>query len=200
MLATDLDTTVVGEVSHPLLEVRVHDVLEDELPTGAFDLVHLRLLLAWLSDPRAALRRLAAALKPSGWLLAEEMDFVSVVPDPRLGSERCALFDRVVAAHATALGESHRFDPAYGRRLAGELADAGLEGVECEGRTSIWRGGEAGGDVWRLTFVQLRDSMVATGLVSDAEVEQAIALCADQAFCFLSQVTMAAWGRRPAPA
>jgi len=38
--------------------------------------IHLRLLLAWLSDPDAALRRLTAALKPGGWLVAEEMDFV----------------------------------------------------------------------------------------------------------------------------
>ena len=34
----------------PNLEVRVHDVLEDDLPEGRFDLVHHRLLLAWLRE------------------------------------------------------------------------------------------------------------------------------------------------------
>ncbi len=46
----------------------------------------------------------------------------------------------------------HRFDPFYGRRVTGDLADAGLAEVGCEGRTSMWRGGEAGGRIWRLTL------------------------------------------------
>jgi ubiquinone/menaquinone biosynthesis C-methylase UbiE len=78
VVATDLDITLLGELAHPNLEVRVHDVLNDELPQGEFDLVHLRLVLAWLAQPRQALRRLLAALKPGGWLVAEEMDFQSV--------------------------------------------------------------------------------------------------------------------------
>jgi len=42
----------------------------------------MRLLLAWLPHPALALRRLIAALKPGGWIVAEEMDFGSVAPDP----------------------------------------------------------------------------------------------------------------------
>jgi len=90
VVATDLDTTVLRERSRPNLEVRVHDVLEDELPDGSFDLVHLRLLPAWLSEPQRALQRLASALRPGGWMLAEEMDFGSVAPDPRMDAEAAA--------------------------------------------------------------------------------------------------------------
>jgi hypothetical protein len=46
VLATDLDTTVLAELSNPILQIQVHDVLADGLRDGAFDLVHLRLLLA----------------------------------------------------------------------------------------------------------------------------------------------------------
>jgi hypothetical protein len=84
-----------------------------------------------------------------------------------------------------------------GRRVAGDLAHAGLADVGCEGRAAMWRGGEAGGTVWRLTLTQLREAMLATGLVTTADIDAAIALCADARFSFLSQVTMAAWGRRP---
>ena len=66
VLATDRDTTVLGGVSHPNLEVRVHDVLEDDLPEAEFDVVHVRLLLAWLADRGTALRRLITALRPRG--------------------------------------------------------------------------------------------------------------------------------------
>ena len=72
-------------------------MLEDDLPAGEFDLVHLRLLLAWLSEPQTALRRLAAALKPGGWLLAEEMDFGSVAADPHMDAGARSLFTRVAA-------------------------------------------------------------------------------------------------------
>jgi SAM-dependent methyltransferase len=198
VMATDLDTTVLRDLPHANLEVRVHDVLADDLPEEAFDLVHLRLLLAWLDDPALALDRLVAALRPGGVLVAEEMDFVSVVPDARLDDHRRSVFARVVGAHNAVLAARHTFDPAYGRRLAGDLADAGLVGVESEGRAGTWRGGGPGGLVWRLTFDQLREAMVASGTVTAPEVDEAVALCCDPELAFLSQVTMAAWGRRPA--
>jgi hypothetical protein len=61
----------------------------------------------------------------------------------------------------------------------------------------MWRGGEGGGDAWRLTFVQLRQPMLASGLATTADIDSAVALCADPCFSVLSPVTMAAWGRRP---
>jgi SAM-dependent methyltransferase len=197
VVATDKDTTVLRGLSRPNLEIRVHDVLKDDLPQGEFDLVHLRLLLAWLSEPQTALQRLTAALKPGGWLLAEEMDFASVAADPRVGVAAQNVFARVVAAHNAVLAAQHAFDPHYGRRVARDLADAGLADLACEGRASMWRGGEAGGTVWRLTFTQLREPMLASGLVTSTDVDHAIALCDDPAFWFASQITMAARGRRP---
>jgi SAM-dependent methyltransferase len=197
VLATDLDTTVLGELSHPNLKTRVHDVLVDELPERSFDLVHMRLVLAWLAEPQVALRRLVSALKPGGWLVAEEMDFLSLAPDPRLDERSRELFARVVQAHNAVLAERSGFDPGYGRRLLGALTDADLTDVECEGRVSIWRGDGPGGTVWRLTLVQLREPLIQTGLLSPAEVDAAIDLFAQPRLTFQSQITMAAWGRRP---
>lgn len=198
VVATDLDTTVLRGLSRPNLVIRDHDVLRDELPQREFDLVHLRLLLAWLSEPQTALQRLTAALKPGGWLVAEEMDFASVAADPRVGADAQNVFARVVAAANAVLAGQHSFDPHYGRRVAGDLADAGLTDIACEGRASMWRGGEAGGRVWRLTFDQLREPMLASGLVTSADIDEAIALCDRPEFWFVSQLTMAARGRRPA--
>ena len=196
VVATDLDTTVLRELSHPNLEVRVHDVLEDELPEGEFDLVHVRLLLAWLSEPDTALCRLTAALKPGGRLLAEEMDFRSVVADPHMEPGARDAFTRVAAAHNAALAGQHGFDPYYGRRVAGDLAGAGLADVTCEGRASMWRGGEVGGALWRLTVTQVREAMLASGLAAPDDVDTVLALCDDPAFSTVSPLVMAACGRR----
>jgi SAM-dependent methyltransferase len=197
VLATDLDTTVLQRISHANLDVRVHEVITDDLPHAELDLVHLRLLLAWLRDPHAALTKLVAALKPGGHLIAEEMDFVSVAADPRLDDETQRLFSRVFDAHLGVLAERNVFDHRYGRRVAGALEAAGLTGVDSEGRTAMWRGGEPGGIVVGLTFVQLREPMIAAGRVTAADIDGAIALCRDPRLTFMSQVTMAAWGRRP---
>ena len=181
VLATDLDTTVLAGMSHPGLEVRAHDLLDDELPAGAFDLVHARMLLAWLPDPRSALARLIGALEPGGWLLVEELDFASAVPDPRMGPELAERFERMVAAHHAVIAERHGFDPHYGRRLAGDLADAGLAESGCRGRASMWRAGEPGGDIWRMSVEQLRDGVV-TSAHGRRRGRPAIALCSDPRF------------------
>jgi trans-aconitate methyltransferase len=132
VLATDLDTSVLQRLSRPNLEVRPHDVLRDELPEAEFDLIHLRLVLAWLPEPQRALQRLVGALKPGGWLVAEEMDFGSIAADPRVDQTARRAFDRAVQAHNALLTERHTFDVHYGRRVTGDLEDAGPPAV---GRT-----------------------------------------------------------------
>ena len=128
-----------------------------------------RLLLAWLADRRTVLRRLIGALKPGGWLVAEELDFGSAVPDPRMGADLCTRFARIVAAHHAVIADRHGFEPAYGRRVAGDLADAGLTHGGCLGRASMWRRGDAGGEIWRLSLMQLREGIIASGLMKAAD-------------------------------
>ena len=195
VVAADLDTTVLSDLSRPNLVVKAHDVLQDDLPEAEFDLIHMRLLLAWLADPRHALRRLVRALKPGGTLIAEEMDFVSVVPDPHMPGQTARTFARVAAAHNAVLAEEHGFDPYYGRRVAADLA-CELSDVACEGRATMWRGAEAGGAIWRLTLAQLRDEIVESGLATSAEVAAIVERSGDPGFSSVSPLVMAAWGRR----
>ena len=197
VLAIDLDTTVLRELERPNLEVRVHDVLTDQLPEREFDLVHARLLLAWLADPERGLRSMLAALRPGGCMLVEEMDFHSIVPDAGLDPPTRALFARVIDAHNAVLAEQHAFDPFCGRGLDRAFSTAGLARVGSEGRLSIWRGGQPGGTVWQLTLIQLREQLIAHGRVTAAEIDTIIELCDDPRLAFMSQATIGAWGYRP---
>src|SRR5205823_3987556 len=78
VVATDLDPRFLGAGDRlPLnVEVRRHDILTDPLEEGAFDLVHCRALLCHLDEPVVALTRMAAALRPGGWLLVEDADYI----------------------------------------------------------------------------------------------------------------------------
>lgn len=195
VVAADVDTAVLGGLSRPNLTVVAHDVMHDDLPEDEFDLIHMRLLLAWLPDPCEAVRRLTRALKPGGTLMAEELDFVSAVPDPRMRGDTARAFAKVVAAHNAVLADHHGFDPYYGRRVAGDLAGE-LAGVECEAHATMWRGGERGGAIWRLTLAQLRDEIVEDGLATGAEIATVVEHTGDPEFSSLSPLLMAAWGRR----
>jgi hypothetical protein len=73
----------------------------------------------------------------------------------------------------------------------------GLAEVESENRLSMWRGGQPGGALCRLTFIQLRDQLIADGRVTAAEVDVAIELCDDARLAVMSPATIAAWGYRP---
>ena len=59
-------------------------------------------------------------------------------------------------------------------------------------------GGTAGAAAWCLTLDQLHGPLLASGAVTDEDLGATLALLDDPGFAFLSQVTVAAWGRRPA--
>ena len=74
ILTTDLDTRLLENISRPNVEIRRHDICTDPLPLAAFDLAHARLVLEHVADKQAALRRMAAAIKPGGWIVLEDFE------------------------------------------------------------------------------------------------------------------------------
>jgi len=196
VLAIDLDTRFVESLPHPNLSVRKMDLLADDLPSKTFDLVHTRALLIHLPDPQSTIQKLTETLAPGGWLLVEEMDFVSAAAVPGVDASQADLFEKVVHAHNRVLAE--RGDPWYGRRAADDLRDCQLESVDAEGRTIIVRGDTPGATAWRLTFEQLADRILELELATDAELDAVQHVLQDPDFAFQSMVFMAAWGRKPA--
>jgi SAM-dependent methyltransferase len=193
VVATDIDTRFLESRREANLRVLRHDITADNLPPAAFDLVHCRLVLAHLPDRHAVLSKLAAALKPGGQLVAEEMDFVSVVADA--GQPGGRAFSAAVASSNDVL-RARGFDPEYGRVLLADIAAAGLADIGTEGHVRLWPGGSPGATAWQLTFEQLRGDMAALGL-GDAMIASAIEACQEPGFTFMSQVTMTAWGQLP---
>ncbi len=193
VVVTDIDTRFLERLTGANLRVIRHDITADNLPPDAFDLVHCRLVLAHLPDRQAVLSKLAAALKPRGQLVAEEMDFASVAADTSQPGGRA--FNAAVASSNDVL-RSRGFDPCYGRLLLADFAAAGLADGGTDGHARLWRGGSPGATAWRLTFEQLRRDMTALGL-DDATITAGIGACEDPGFTFMSQVTITAWARRP---
>src|ERR671926_1028819 len=71
VVATDINTRFLEALDFGNLEVRVHNIVEDELEQGAFDLVHARGVLVYLSQRDTMLERMVSALRPGGVVLVE---------------------------------------------------------------------------------------------------------------------------------
>ncbi len=82
VLAVDLDTSLLDELASDRVEVRRHNLMADSLPPAAFDLVHARLLLMFLSPRLGALQRLVSAARPGGWVVLIAPDFTPVALSP----------------------------------------------------------------------------------------------------------------------
>lgn len=196
VLATDIDPRFLVTLKLSNVEARKHDILNDELPEGAFDLVHARAVLEHLPARQEALRRLVTTLTPGGWLLVEDADFVSFVPGSGDDNADGALFRKCWAAIQAARG-AQGAAADYGRQLYGAFLAQDLVDVGAEGRVAVAQGGSALARIPRLTAEQLQEVMLRAELVSDQELQRYFALLDDPGFTWLMPIMIAVWGRRP---
>jgi len=196
VLATDLDTRLLESISGPNVETRRHDITTEDLELATYDLVHARLLLEHLPQHEAALQRMRAALKPGGWLLVEEFDHSTFLPDPGSTPEQRAVWQAWHTAFER-LAEQRGLDLTYGAKLFGLLNNLGLKDVRAEGHTVAERGGSDTRGLLLLSIVKLRDDLIATGEIDGEGVGWLIELLQDPGFFWTSQVMVSARGRLP---
>lgn len=187
VVATDIDTSLLEERDHPNLEVVRHDVLVDDLPAEAFDLVHCRAVLVHLSDPRRALERMAVWLKAGGVLVAEEpwTDVARLAPDA------------VVAEAAEALGET--LDGSFARRLPLVLSEIGLERVKADAELRFFEGGTSRAAFHGRALEGACTRLVAAGKLDAAQVRELQRRFDDPTFCDCGWPHIGVTGWKPAP-
>ncbi len=194
VLTTDIDTRHLDSLQLPNVEVRHHDIVADPLPEAAFDLAYTRLVLEHVAEPDRALARMVAAVKPGGWVVIEDFEILPASHDPR-----DEFSERILKTAAAMRGVTERagMSARFGRSLLRRLRAAGLEEVGIEGRAFIWPGGSDGATLNRLNYEQLRDSILATGRVTEEEFAADLARLDDCEFEIRSPLLWSAWGRRP---
>jgi SAM-dependent methyltransferase len=126
VLATDIDVSALEEAPGPGFEILRHGVTAEPAPRSGLDLVHARLVLMHVAGRDAALTAMTGALRPGGWLLAEEADLSLqplACPDEAGPAERLQQTmierqrDRLLAAGLVTAAEidQHLADIAAGR-------------------------------------------------------------------------------------
>jgi SAM-dependent methyltransferase len=196
VVATDIDTTFLEPLRSETLEVRRHDVVKDDLESAAFDLVHLRNVLVHLPEREAVLEKLHGALKPGGYLLAEDLDVVTDCADPNAPEAMQSLYAKVVGEIYRFVGEAG-LDVTFGRRLPGLLRRLGFEEVQAEGRAHFFRGHPTEPSSAHVpAFAELKEPIVARGSVSAEEFDRFLGLSRNPEFSWREGLTVASWGRK----
>jgi SAM-dependent methyltransferase len=196
--ATDIDLTHLGQLP-PNVTYAQHDIVEEALPDGAFDVVHTRLLLEHLSGRETALNRMATAVRPGGYVVVEEAEMspqaleLIVRYQPLAGRELGHKALRALAGLLGAVGA----DMGYASSLPSAVRRAGLELVGGEIHSPLVRGG-AVQDFGRLTFMVCREPLVASGLMTHDEIDAFLRMTLDPESQYVPFVMTSVWARRPA--
>jgi SAM-dependent methyltransferase len=194
VLATDIDTSWASTAAGGAVEVLRHDVGHDEPPEGGFDLVHARLVLVHVADRARALRSMAGALRPGGWLLLEDADpaLQPLICLDEYGPEQ-ALANRLRSAFRSLLA-ARGADLAYGRKLPRLLRQVGLADVTADAHFPI--SSPACAVLEAATVRQVRGGLLAAGLATDEEIDTHLANVASGRLDLATSPMISAWGRR----
>ncbi|MDO0933842.1 methyltransferase domain-containing protein [Streptomyces sp. DG2A-72] len=193
---TDLDPRwAESRPRPPQVRLLRHDIVNDPLPGGDYDVIHARLVLLHLPERIAVLERLVAALRPGGWLLLEEFDctWIPVLATP--DEDSTALFTHVQAALLAQL-EKAGADVAWGRRVPAAMTRAGLTDVTATTYAESWAGGGAGIDLHRVNMEQAEVGLRGDG-VTEGELRRFYALLKNPGFVINSYPLISTRGRRP---
>lgn len=177
------------------VEVRQGDAAATGLPRNGFDLAHARLVLVNVPGPERIVQEMAALVKSGGVVALHEVDWVSYVCDPPL-----AAWDQLKDL-LTRYSASKGMDLFVGRRIGRMLREAGLVDVRVRPYIQLYEHGAH----WRSVFLQfagnLRERVLAEGLISEAGFAECVALVErhlnDPESLVLSHVFVQAWGRKP---
>jgi SAM-dependent methyltransferase len=173
------------------------DARDTGLERGSYDLVHERLVLINLppSTQQSILEEMFSLVKPGGTILLQEYDALSYICYPPHPS-----WDALVATWYETFHAAGGND-FEGRTLAGLLRSAGVANIELSGYVRFPKIGEYQRTHLLSLVESLRDSILESGRMSDAELSAHVASLVDHlsdpATTVIDKLMVQAWGTKP---
>ncbi|MEV4937824.1 class I SAM-dependent methyltransferase [Streptomyces zaomyceticus] len=219
VLAVDRDVRFLLERPVTGLDVLEADITDPDFAPGRFRLVHARFVLMHLPGRERLITRLAELVEPGGVLvLSDAVDLTSGLGadvtagttsggtagfpagatsdgtgGPAAGTPYASTMRAMWKALRDTIGTDVSWVPSYPHLLRG----AGLVPVAAEIHVPPLEPGSPISRFWADTWERSRTPMLATGLVDDAAVDEAIRYLDSDACAALSAGMLTAWGRKP---
>ena len=196
VVATDLDTGLLEAIASPNIEVRRHDIVNDDLEIDYYDLVHARYVLLHLKEWEVVLKKLADSLKPGGWLFIEDPDLDEMMCDAATEDVDRGIIDRHFDAVKQMMSK-FGVDMKFGSNTLKAFKDNGLESLKSESMSQVVFGGSQLAEIFRPS-VEMKDGLVSAGLVTGEDVDEFTERTSKPTFLFRSMRTVFTLGRKPA--
>jgi 2-polyprenyl-3-methyl-5-hydroxy-6-metoxy-1,4-benzoquinol methylase len=175
------------------VEFRLGDAYGSDLPSGAFDFVHMRFVASTAGNPEQLIKEAARLARPGGIVALQEPDGSTLncyPPHPdweKLKSVLLGVFKGVGA------------DLELARRLYALVQQAGLRDVQYRTGLLAVRSTDPMVDYLPATVESLRGSALRLGLLTEAELNSALAECrrhlAKPGTAFTMYTVAQVWGR-----
>jgi hypothetical protein len=195
VLATDLNPRHIP--THPGYQVLCHDVVNEPVPEGPWDVIHARLVLLHLPQRREILGRLAAALAAGGALVIEDYEttfrkLALAAPDAETAAlvelYHSTLVERVLPAKGN--------DPGWASRVHAHMLDEGLVDVDTVIDSRSWPGGTPGALLLAANVAQLRTEFLSAGVTGE-QLDRFSRAMTDPRLVVRGNFTYSTIGRRP---
>ncbi|GAA2808593.1 class I SAM-dependent methyltransferase [Kitasatospora sp. CM 4170] len=177
--------------AEPGLDVLEADITAPGFAPGRFRLVHARFVLMHLPERDRLITELAELVEPGGVLvLSDAIDLTSGrTPGTPYGAAMRAMWQGLSATIGT--------DAASAASYPHLLREAGLVRVAAEIQVPPLLPGSAISRFWADTWERSRAAMLATGLVDDAALDEAVRYLGSDECADLSAGMLTAWGWQP---
>ena len=196
VVATELDTRSLEAIVSPNIEVRRHDIVNDDLEIDRYDLVHARYVLLHLKEWEAVLKKLVDSLKPGGWLFIEDPDLDEMACDAATEDVDRAIIGRHFDA-VKQMMSNIGMDMNFGSNTLRAFKDNGMEYLKSESSSQVVFGGSQIPEIFRPS-AEMKDGLVSAGLVTGDEVDEFTEGTRKPTFVFRSVRTVFTLGRKPA--
>ncbi|MFH8572918.1 class I SAM-dependent methyltransferase [Streptomyces sp. NPDC017993] len=190
VLAVDRDTRFLATTGDPRLTTLAADLTAPGFGRGLgpFHLVHARFVLMHLRAWRRMIATLGSLVAPGGVLVLGDAVDLTTATAP------VTPYTTVMRAMWQALRESIGTDISWVPEYPDILRQEGLQSVAAEITVPPLLAGSPISRFWADTWHRAHDAMLATGLVDDAQIDQAIRWLSSPDCAGVSPGLLTAWG------
>ncbi|MCC2275215.1 methyltransferase [Streptomyces sp. ET3-23] len=189
VVATDIDTRLLPDDIPNLSPLR-HNVINDDFPEAAFDLVHARALLEHLPEREEVLARMAHWTAAGGWVSVDGVIIIPPVGSPQNAYHRC------INALITLTSGPMQADFRWATALPGLLTNLGLEDIDLHCTPGLVGRGHNADALLRLTLEQTGPAMTRQGLITQHDLTTCAHLLDTPGYTDLAFLLLSISGRR----
>ncbi len=171
------------------------DILEVILPEKDYDVIHARYVLIHIREYRKALDKIVQWLRPGGWVVLEEPDFLTAKPVNGTSEEINSI--RRVNKAIESMYASKGTHPGFGSTLPPLLDDIGFQETAVDMDVPLIRGGTGVSEVMAQSAEQLSEQYLATHEASKDDIRNYVEYCRNPKRWAVYYATVAACSRKP---